>query len=87
MRTNVVLVEEGVEERREGVGVGPGVRDKPFLQCTHEALGNPVGLGPMARDKHMDEAVLVSEAGKVAGCEVRAAVGDEELEVYGKQGA
>jgi len=87
MRTEVVLVEEGVQERCKVVSVGPRMRGEPLFEGAHEALGNPVGLGPMARDKHMDEAVIVSEAGKVAGCEVRAAVGDEELEVYGKQGA
>ncbi len=87
MRTEVVLVEEGVQERRKIVGVGPGVRGEPLLQRAHEALGNPVGLRPMARDKHMDETVVVGEARKVTCREVRAAVGDEELEVCGEQGA
>ncbi len=87
MRTGVILVEEGVQERRKVVGISPGVGGEPLLEGAHEALGNPVGLGPMARHEHMDEALLVGEAFKVAGGEVRAPVGDEELEVGGQQGA
>jgi len=87
MGPGVVLVAESVQERVKVVGISPGVGSEPLFERADKALGNPVGLRPVTRHKHMNEVMLVGEAPKVASGEVRAAVGDEELEVGRKQGA
>jgi hypothetical protein len=86
MRPPVVGVAEATQEWGEIVGSGPRLPGEPLLERAHEALGDPVRLGAVARDEDVEEAVLIGEVGNLSRREMRATVGNEELQLGGEEG-
>jgi hypothetical protein len=77
---SVVILQAKLCQQADQFGVGdPRVWRKPFLQCAHAAFGNPVRLGAMPRNWHVDEARCLSEVLERFGHEMHALIRNHKL--------
>ena len=77
---SVVILPAKLCEQGDQFGVGePGVWRKPFLQRPHAAFGNPVRLGAMPCNGHVDEACCLSYLLERFGHEMHALIRNRKL--------